>query len=385
MESELADECMPGRAAGPHRVHPIRDGAGGGRMPQLIRDTHDLSKLDEERCPLCASHVILKSGRFGPFIACVNYPDPCTFTRSLKKDRVPDRPSDEICKECGSPMVIKTGRFGEFLACTTYPKCKHTRPVPLGIKCPKCTVGDLAERRTKKGRNFFGCLRYPECDFSVWNRPVPEICPSCGYLGMEHKKTGDGAYRKRLKCLHEEPILKAPRRSRSRPERRCRRRRTRRERGRVGPGGAGRGCHAARDAPRPDDRGASYRSPCRARLQQLLQIRRADHRPRPAQGRNAALGKRCARGRRSGAGSRWFGAGRRSRAVRRGGPDARREPSADYSGAWRSDRAAVARHYRDRSAHVRGAGARRGAAARGRRARLLRCYRSDRRRRLARL
>jgi DNA topoisomerase-1 len=177
-------------------------------MPQLIRDTHDLSKLDEERCPLCASHVILKSGRFGPFIACVNYPDPCTFTRSLKKDRVPDRPSDEICKECGSPMVIKTGRFGEFLACTTYPKCKHTRPVPLGIKCPKCTVGDLAERRTKKGRNFFGCLRYPECDFSVWNRPVPETCPSCGYLGMEHKKTkATGAYRKCLKCLHEEPIL----------------------------------------------------------------------------------------------------------------------------------------------------------------------------------
>jgi DNA topoisomerase-1 len=105
-------------------------------------------------------------------------------------------------------MVIKTGRFGEFLACTTYPKCKHTRPVPLGIKCPKCTVGDLAERRTKKGRNFFGCLRYPECDFSVWNRPVPEICPNCGYLGMEHKKTkATGAYRKCLKCLHEEPLL----------------------------------------------------------------------------------------------------------------------------------------------------------------------------------
>jgi len=177
-------------------------------MPQLIRDTHDLSKLEEERCPLCASNVILKSGRFGPYIACVNYPDPCTFTRSLKKDRVPDRPSDEICTECGSPMVIKTGRFGEFLACTTYPKCKHTRPVPLGIKCPKCTVGDLAERRTKKGRNFFGCLRYPECDFSVWNRPVPEICPNCGYLGMEHKKTkATGAYRKCLKCLHEEPLL----------------------------------------------------------------------------------------------------------------------------------------------------------------------------------
>jgi DNA topoisomerase-1 len=179
-------------------------------MPQLIRDTHDLSKLDQEKCPLCASGVVLKSGRFGPFIACTKYPDECTFTRSLKKDKIPDRPSDEICKECGAPMVIKTGRFGEFLACTKYPACKHTRPVPLGIKCPKCTVGDLAERRTKKGRNFFGCLRYPDCDFSVWNRPVPEICPNCGYLGMEHKQTkATGAYRKCLKCAHEVPLTEA--------------------------------------------------------------------------------------------------------------------------------------------------------------------------------
>jgi DNA topoisomerase-1 len=179
-------------------------------MPQLIRDTHDLSKLDDEKCPTCASGVVLKSGRFGPFIACSRYPDECTFTRSLKRDKVPDRPTDEICKECGAPMVIKTGRFGEFLACTRYPACKHTRPVPLGIKCPKCTVGDLAERRTRKGRNFFGCLRYPECDYSVWNRPVPETCPNCGFIGMEQRQTkAMGAYRKCLKCAHEVLLTEA--------------------------------------------------------------------------------------------------------------------------------------------------------------------------------
>jgi DNA topoisomerase-1 len=101
-------------------------------------------------------------------------------------------------------MVIKTGRYGEFLACTRFPACKHTRPVPLGVKCPKCGIGDLAERRTKKGRNFFGCLRYPECDYSTWTRPVPVACPSCGFVGMEEKQTkARGVSRKCLKCGHE--------------------------------------------------------------------------------------------------------------------------------------------------------------------------------------
>ena len=176
-------------------------------VQELIHAVHDLSKLSEERCPVCGGPVELRSGRFGPFIACAKYPDGCTFSRSINKDKVPDRPTDEICKECGSPMVIKTGRFGEFLACTRYPKCKHTRPVPLGIKCPKCGIGDLAERRTRKGRNFFGCLRYPDCDYSVWNKPVAVACPSCGFVGLEVKRTKEaGVVHKCLKCGHEVPV-----------------------------------------------------------------------------------------------------------------------------------------------------------------------------------
>jgi DNA topoisomerase-1 len=172
---------------------------------RIIHEVHDLSKLHEETCPKCGSPLAVRSGRFGPFIACARYASKeCDYSRSLKKDKVPDRPTDEICKECGAPMVIKTGRFGEFLACTRYPQCKHTRPVPLGIKCPKCGVGDLAERRTKKGRNFFGCLRYPECDYSTWNRPVAVPCPSCGFVGMEQRQSKTaGATRKCLKCGHE--------------------------------------------------------------------------------------------------------------------------------------------------------------------------------------
>ncbi|HLZ46152.1 MAG TPA: type I DNA topoisomerase [Gemmatimonadales bacterium] len=173
---------------------------------KIIHEVHDLSGVESEKCPKCGSPLEVKSGRFGPYIACVRYASKeCDYSRSIKKDKVPDRPSDEICKECGAPMVIKTGRFGEFLACTRYPKCKYTQPVPLGIKCPKCGVGDLAERRTKRGRTFYGCLRYPDCDYSTWNKPVAVPCPSCGFVGMEElkSKTTGETTRKCLKCGHQ--------------------------------------------------------------------------------------------------------------------------------------------------------------------------------------
>jgi len=171
----------------------------------LVAEAHglDSAALAKERCPKCGSAIELRTGRFGPYLACVKYKDTCDYVKSLKKDRVPDRPSDEKCRLCESPMVIKTGRFGEFLACTRYPECKGTRSIPLGIKCPK-DGGDLAERRTKKGKSFWGCLNYPACDFSTWNRPVPETCPECGWTGMEQRKTrAEGETRTCMKCGHK--------------------------------------------------------------------------------------------------------------------------------------------------------------------------------------
>jgi DNA topoisomerase-1 len=172
----------------------------------LVAEAHGLSPEDlaKERCPKCGSPIELKTGRFGPYLACVKYKDTCDYVKSLRKGRAPDRPTDEKCHLCGSPMVIKTGRFGEFLACTTYPACKGTRAIPLGMKCPKCLEGDLAERRTKRGKSFWGCVRYPACDFSTWNRPVPDTCPSCGWVGMEKKiSKADGETRTCLKCGHK--------------------------------------------------------------------------------------------------------------------------------------------------------------------------------------
>ncbi len=99
-------------------------------------------------------------------------------------------------------MVIKTGRFGEFLACTTLSRrARAPAPSRSGIKCPKCLEGDLAERRTKRGKSFWGCVRYPACDFSTWNRPVPETCAECGWVGMEKKVSkAEGETRTCLKC-----------------------------------------------------------------------------------------------------------------------------------------------------------------------------------------
>ena len=183
--------------------HPFAEALGKVDTKEMIREAYDVEGLEQTPCPKCGGQLTVKSGRFGPFIACTNYPE-CRYTKPLKRDKVPDRPTDEICKECGAPMVIKTGRYGEFLACTRYPECKHTRPIPLGVKCPTCGTGDLAERRTRRGRSFFGCSNYPDCTFSTWHRPVPDACPECGYVGAEQRVTkARGEFRKCVKCGHE--------------------------------------------------------------------------------------------------------------------------------------------------------------------------------------
>jgi DNA topoisomerase I len=134
-----------------------------------------------ETCPECGSELLEKRGRFGKFLACSSYPD-CRYTRNLDgSGRAEDEPANENCPTCGKPMVIKHGRFGKFIACSGYPECKTTKPVTLGIACPEpgCT-GQLVERRSRKGRTFFGCSAYPNCKFVVWRRPVNEPCPKCG-------------------------------------------------------------------------------------------------------------------------------------------------------------------------------------------------------------
>ena len=110
----------------------------------------------------------------------------------LPKFEQRDEPTDEICPTCGQPMVIKTGRFGKFISCTGYPECKTTKPIlkDTGAKCPK-DGGIVVERKSRKGRTFFGCANYPKCDFVSWDRVVPEPCPECGdYVVVKTKRGG---------------------------------------------------------------------------------------------------------------------------------------------------------------------------------------------------
>ena len=101
---------------------------------------------------------------------------------SIERVKLKDEPAGEDCEKCGRPMVIKIGRFGKFKACSGFPDCRNAQPLfeRIGMTCPDCKQGDVAERRSKKGRVFYGCTRYPECAFVSWNKPIPTPCPSCG-------------------------------------------------------------------------------------------------------------------------------------------------------------------------------------------------------------
>jgi DNA topoisomerase-1 len=173
-------------------------------LDALIGEAYDLSGLATEKCPECGGKLVAKGGFFGPFVACENHPKACKYTRPIKGEKKPAELTSYMCQECGAPMVIRHGRSGDFLGCSKFPKCRGTRSMPTGVKCPK-DGGEIAERRSKKrGKAFYGCENYPNCDFVVWDKPVAETCPECGYVGAEAKSNKTrGSYRKCLKCGNE--------------------------------------------------------------------------------------------------------------------------------------------------------------------------------------
>jgi DNA topoisomerase-1 len=138
-------------------------------------------------CENCGKPMVLKRGRFGPFLACSGYPECRTVVRIGRAALLPPEPTDQICDKCGAPMVIRRGRFGRFLSCSMYPACKNIKPIPIGVDCPRCGA-PLAARRSKRGRTFFGCSAYPKCDFILWDHPIPEPCPTCGAKFLVEKR-----------------------------------------------------------------------------------------------------------------------------------------------------------------------------------------------------
>ena len=146
-----------------------------------------------EYCENCGRPMVLKKGRFGTFLACSGYPD-CKTTKQIGgTQKKPDQPLDEKCPQCQSNLVMKYGRFGEFTACSNYPTCKYVKQKTIGVKCPECSEGEIIERRSKKGKTFYGCNRYPDCTFVAWGKPVAEKCPECGSPYMVEKWLKAGA------------------------------------------------------------------------------------------------------------------------------------------------------------------------------------------------
>jgi len=168
-----------------------------------------VTEQDEaEYCDNCGRPLVLKKGRFGQFLACSGYPD-CKTTKQLGAGQKPqDVPLDEPCPQCGNKLVKKFGRFGEFVACSNYPTCKYVKQKTIGVKCPNCSQGEIIERRSKRGKTFYGCNRYPECDFVAWGKPLPEKCPECGgsYLIEKFLKSGAFAQCPNAECKFKKAL-----------------------------------------------------------------------------------------------------------------------------------------------------------------------------------
>lgn len=150
----------------------------------------------EETCDRCGSKMVKRWGKRGYFLACSSYPK-CKFTKETGDNGRPEVVNEIKCEQCGSQMVIKNGKFGRFMACMNYPTCKFTRPVDTGVSCPKegCD-GIIVERRTKKGKTFYSCSKYPDCDYALWDKPISEKCPQCEFPFLVEKQTKTGFIRK---------------------------------------------------------------------------------------------------------------------------------------------------------------------------------------------
>ena len=155
----------------------------------------------DESCPECGKKLQMKFGRRGKFVACTGYPE-CNYTRSAKltAEEAAQNAKEEAeavegreCPKCGGKLVYKQGKYGKFIGCAAYPKCKHIEPLEkpkdTGVTCPECNKGTLAEKKSRYGKIFYSCNRYPECKYAVWNPPVAEPCPKCGSKILTIKTT----------------------------------------------------------------------------------------------------------------------------------------------------------------------------------------------------
>ena len=161
-----------------------------------MRDVKREKIPTDATCERCGSEMVKRWGKRGYFLACSSYPK-CRYTREVEGNGENQVETEAKCAKCGGPMVVKNGKFGRFLACSNYPTCKFTQPLDTGVRCPQegCN-GIMVERRTRKGRTFYSCTNYPNCTYALWDKPIPEKCPQCGFPFLVEKQ-GKGGVVKR--------------------------------------------------------------------------------------------------------------------------------------------------------------------------------------------
>ena len=149
----------------------------------------------DEKCPKCNAGLVIRLGRNGRFIGCTAYPS-CDYTRDMGdrgEKAEPERVEGRACPECGADLLVRNGRYGKFIGCSAYPKCNFIEPLEkpedTGVKCPKCDKGTLMKRKSRRGKIFYSCSTYPTCDYAVWDQPLDEPCPTCGWPVLTLKTT----------------------------------------------------------------------------------------------------------------------------------------------------------------------------------------------------
>ncbi|MDO7596777.1 MAG: type I DNA topoisomerase [Pseudomonadota bacterium] len=152
-------------------------------------------ELLDEDCPKCGKKLSSRLGRSGRFIGCTAYPE-CDYTRNINGEETSNEPevvADRKCPKCESDLWVRTGKYGKFIGCSSYPKCKHIesleQPTNTGVTCPQCNKGEILTRKSRRGKIFYSCSDYPDCDYALWNEPLKEECPTCKWPILTVKTT----------------------------------------------------------------------------------------------------------------------------------------------------------------------------------------------------
>lgn len=171
----------------------------------------------DEKCPTCEKPLSIRLGRHSRFIGCTAYPE-CTYTRSMDEDKDnavgPDIVEGRTCTQCGGALHLKVGRYGKFIGCSNYPTCKFieplVKPADTGIDCPECNQAHMLKRKSRIGKIFFSCARYPDCKYAVWNEPVAQPCPKCAWPILTiktTKKRGTELVCPKTPCDYAKPMI----------------------------------------------------------------------------------------------------------------------------------------------------------------------------------